>query len=421
MARALLQASRRLFWEQIRNGLLPEDAGVAAGVSATCGRRWFREAGGVKPHVSKPNTDGPRPRLTLEDRIEIQAGVYAGESLRSIGRRLGRAPSTVMREIDINNELRARKNNARKSGYRRKHAFGARQSGKAAKVQYRAIAAHHRSADRALRPKLSTLAKDDTLRQEVQSRLELRHSPEQIAAGLRVDFPNDSEMWVSHEAIYQAIYVQGRGALRRELHQCLRTKRAVRRSQHRPGTRKGRIPGMVNISERPAEVADRAVPGHWEGDLILGSTASGSAIGTLVERSTRFVMLLHLPNDHTADSVQNAIIAKITELPEHLRRSLTWDQGSEMANHRAIAEATDLDIYFCDPHSPWQRGSNENTNGLLRQYFPKGTDLSLWGPGYLDQVAAELNGRPRKTLGWRTPAQALNELLSNPPAVASTP
>jgi IS30 family transposase len=421
MARALLQSSKPLFWEQIRKGLLPEDAGVAAGVSATCGRRWFREAGGVKPYIRKPHTDGRRPRLTLEERIEIQAGVHANESLRCIGRRLGRAPSTVMREIDNNNELRARKNNARKSGYRRKHAFGARQSGKAARVQYRAIAAHHRCADRARRPKMSKLANNDTLRQEVQSRLELRHSPEQIATRLRIEFRDDSEMWVSHEAIYQAIYVQGRGALRRELHQCLRTKRAVRRSQHRPGTRQGRIPNMVNISERPAEVADRAVPGHWEGDLILGSTASGSAIGTLVERTTRFVMLLHLPNNHTADSVQNAIVAKITELPEHLRRTLTWDQGSEMANHLAIAAATDLDIYFCDPHSPWQRGSNENTNGLLRQYFPKGTDLSLWGPGYLDQVAAELNGRPRKTLNWKTPAEALTELLSESPPVASIP
>jgi transposase, IS30 family len=421
MARALFQSSKPLFWEHVRSGLLPGDAGVVAGVSATCGRRWFREAGGVKPHVSKPKTDGSRPRLTLEERIEIQAGVHARESLRSISARLGRAPSTIMREIDNNNELRARKSNARKSGYRRKHAFGARQSGRAAEVQYRAIAAHHRSADRALRPKLSSLANNDTLRAEVQSRLELRHSPEQIATRLRIEFPDDSEMWVSHEAIYQAIYVQGRGALRRELHQCLRTKRAIRRSQHQPGTRRGRIPGMVNISERPAEVADRAVPGHWEGDLILGSTASGSAIGTLVERTTRFVMLLHLPNDHTAESVQNAIIAKITELPEHLRRSLTWDQGSEMANHRAIAAATDLNIYFCDPHSPWQRGSNENTNGLLRQYFPKGTNLSLWGPGYLDQVAAELNGRPRKTLNWKTPAEALNELLSDSPPVASTP
>lgn len=228
-------------------------------------------------------------------------------------------------------------------------------------------------------------------------------------------------MWVSHEAIYQSIYVQGRGCLRRELHQCLRTQRAIRRPQHQPGTRRTRIRDMVNISQRPAEVADRAVPGHWEGDLILGSTASASAIGTLVERSTRFVVLLHLPHNHGALAVQEAIIAKMVELPEHLRRSLTWDQGIEMANHAAIAAATDLDIYFCDPRSPWQRGTNENTNGLLRQYFPKGTDLSLWGPGYLDQVAAELNGRPRQTLDWRTPAEALNELLSQNPPVASTP
>lgn len=417
MARALFQSTKPLFWNQIRKGLLPGDAGVAVGVSATCGRRWFREAGGVKPHVSKPSRSGPRPRLTLEERIEIQAGVHADESLRSIGRRLGRHASTIKREIDNNTELRTRKN-AKKSGYRRKHAFGARQSGGSAKVQYRAMAAHDRSADRARRPKLRNLAKNDTLHREVQSRLEWRHSPAQIANRLRIDFPDDPEMWVSYEAIYQAIYVQGRGSLRRELHQCLRTKRAVRRSQHQPGTRRGRIPNMINISERPAEVEDRAVPGHWEGDLILGGTASGSAIGTLVERSTRFVMLLHLPDDHTAENVQDAIVEKITQLPEHLRRSLTWDQGSEMANHLAIAAATDLDIYFCDPHSPWQRGSNENTNGLLRQYFPKGSDLSVYGEHYLDYVAAELNGRPRETLGWKTPAEALNELLSNPPAVA---
>jgi IS30 family transposase len=420
MARALFQSRKPLFWEQIRQGQLAGDAGEAVGVSATCGRQWFREAGGVKPAVSTPNTSGPRPRLTLEERIEIQAGVHADESIRSIAVRLRRAPSTIKREIDNNTELRTRKN-PKKSGYRRKHAFGARQSGSSAKVAYRAMAAHDRCADRARRPKQSNLAKNDTLRCEVQSRLELRHSPEQIALRLRVDFPDEPEMWVSHEAIYQALYVQGRGELRRELHRCLRTKRAIRRSQHQPGTRAGRIPDMINISQRPATVGDRAVPGHWEGDLIMGSTASNSAIGTLVERTTRFVMLLHLPDGHTAEAVQHAIIAKITELPEHLRLSLTWDQGGEMANHKAITKATDLDIYFCDPHSPWQRGSNENTNGLLRQYFPKGTDLSLWGPGYLDQVAAELNGRPRKTLGWRTPAEALNELLSNPPTVASIP
>jgi transposase, IS30 family len=420
MARALFQSKKPLFWEQIRQGLLVGEAGEAAGVSATCGRRWFREAGGVKPAVSKPNTCGPRPRLSLDERIEIQAGVHANESMRSIAKRLKRSASTVKREIDNNTELRTRKN-AHKSGYRRKHAFGARQSGATAKVAYRAMSAHDRSADRARRPKPSKLANNDTLRHEVQSRLQLRHSPKQIALRLRLDFPDEPEMRVSHEAIYQALYVQGRGALRRELHQCLRTKRAIRRPQHQPGTRQGRIPDMINISQRPATVDDRAVPGHWEGDLIMGSVASNSAIGTLVERSTRFVMLLHLPDGHTAEAVQAAIIAKMLELPEHLRLSLTWDQGNEMANHRAISEATDLDIYFCDPHSPWQRGSNENTNGLLRQYFPKGTDLSLWGPGYLDQVASELNGRPRKTLAWRTPAEALNELLSNPPTVASIP
>jgi transposase, IS30 family len=417
MARALFESRKPLFWEQVRIGLLAGEAGVAVGVSATCGRRWFREAGGVKPRLSQPSTAGPRRRLSLEERVEIQAGIHAEESLRSIGRRLGRHASTIKREIDNNCELRNRFT-GRTSGYRRKHAFGAHHSGGSARVQYRAMAAHDRGADRARRPKLRNLAKNDTLRHEVQSRLELRHSPAQIAKRLRIDFPETPEMWVSYEAIYQAIYVQGRGSLRRELHQCLRTRRAVRRSQHQPGTRRGRIPNMVNISERPAEVADRAVPGHWEGDLILGSTASGSAIGTLVERSTRFVMLLHLPNDHTAESVQTAIVEKITQLPEHLRRSLTWDQGSEMANHLAISTATDLEIYFCDPHSPWQRGSNENTNGLLRQYFPKGSDLSVYSEHYLDYVATELNGRPRQTLNWKTPAEALNELLSNPPAVA---
>jgi IS30 family transposase len=253
--------------------------------------------------------------------------------------------------------------------------------------------------------------------------LEEFHSPAQIAVRLRLDFPDEPEMWVSHETIYKAIYLQGRGSLRRELHRCLRTGRALRKPQRRPGERRGRIPNMVNISERPPEVADRAVPGHWEGDLILGSTASASAIGTLVERSTRFTMLLHLPDDHGALAVQEAIVAKMAQLPGILRKTLTWDQGREMANHAAIADATELEIYFCDPHSPWQRGTNENTNGLLRQWFAKGTDLSVFPADYLDYVASKLNRRPRQTLGWNTPAEALDELLSNPfkpPAVAST-
>ncbi|WP_193043403.1 IS30 family transposase [Mycolicibacterium baixiangningiae] len=419
MARVPFQSRKPAYWNHIRRGLSPADAGVAVGVSAGCGWRWFREAGGVKPAKPAVTSSGPRRRLTLEERIEIQAGVHAGESLRSMARRLGRAPSTIKREID-NNGDRPNRSTSPTSGYRRKHAFGARQSGRTAVVRYQASAAHDRCAFNARRPKDRRLATELRLRREVQTRLKLRHSPAQIARRLRVEFPDEPEMWVSHEAIYQAIYLQGRGSLRRELATCLRTKRAVRRPRTRPGERRGRIPNMVMISERPPEVADRAVPGHWEGDLILGSTESASAIGTLVERTTRFVMLLHLPHNHGALAVQDAIVAKMAELPEHLRRSLTWDQGKEMANHLAIAAATELDIYFCDPHSPWQRGSNANTNGLLRQYFPKGTDLSVHGPGILDNVAAELNGRPRQTLNWKTPAEALNELLSKPPTVATT-
>ena len=288
---------------------------------------------------------------------------------------------------------------------------------------YRASTAQADADAKAQRPKDAKLATNLRLRREVQDRLKKNHSPEQIAQRLREDFPDDPEMWVSHETIYQALYVQGRGALKRELVKHLRTGRAMRHPRRNPQERRGRIPNMVNISERPKEVEDRAVPGDWEGDLILGSTESGSAIGTLVERATGFTMLLHLAGDHTADTVAAAMIEKMSQLPEHLRRSLTWDQGSEMAAHVRIAEETGLSIYFCDPHSPWQRGTNENTNGLLRQYFPKGTNLSQWGPGYLDKVAAELNARPRKRLNWRTPAEALDKLLSeqsDPPGVATT-
>ncbi|MGV0750941.1 IS30 family transposase, partial [Mycolicibacter minnesotensis] len=400
------------FWDHIGNGYAPAQAGVALGVSERCGLRWFADCGGVKPRLCEPKTCGPRPRLTIDDRVEIEIGVRTNESLQSIGERLGRPPSTIKREIDANGG--GNRYDGRKSGYRRKEAFGARQSGNTAQVQYRAVDAQARADKRARRPKEAKLAYNEKLRDEVQTRLDDFHSPGQIATMLRRDFPDDPEMWVSHEAIYQAIYVQGRGHLRRDIHRCLRTGRALRKPRSSPGERRGRIPNMVNISERPAEVADRAVPGHWEGDLIIGSAESGSAIGTLVERSTRFTVLLHLPDNHGALAVQEAIVAKMAQLPPILRRTLTWDQGKEMANHIAIADATKLDIYFCDPHSPWQRGTNENTNGLLRQWFAKGTDLSVFPADYLDYVAAKLNSRPRQTLGWKTPAEALDQLLSNP-------
>ena len=289
-------------------------------------------------------------------------------------------------------------------------------------AQYRASWAQSRAEARARRPKRAKLAANAALRLRVQTRLDAKDSPEQIANRLKLDFVNDPEMWVSHETIYQSLYVQGRGALRRELTTCLRTGRALRRPRRRAEERRGRIPNMVSISERPPEVEDRAVPGHWEGDLILGADGA-SAIGTLVERTTRFVLLLHLPARHGAVEVEQAMGEAMSRLPATLRKTLTWDQGSEMTNHAKIAAATGLSIYFCDPHSPWQRGSNENTNGLLRQYFPKGSDLSIYPADYLDYVAMQMNSRPRKTLSWRTPAEALDALLSqpsNPPGVALT-
>jgi IS30 family transposase len=254
------------------------------------------------------------------------------------------------------------------------------------------------------------LAVNGELREMVQAGLRRKWSPEQICLTLRRDFPERPELHVCHETIYQSLYVQGRGALRRELAACLRTGRAIRRPKRRVDERRGRIAGMVMISERPAEVADRAVPGHWEGDLIIGKNG-GSAIGTLVERSTRYCLLLHLPAGRDADSVAAAMLAQMAQLPTHLRRSLTWDQGHEMSRHAQISTALNMPIYFCDPHSPWLRGSNENTNGLLRQYFPKRTNLAVHTREHLDFVAAELNGRPRKTLNWDTPAERLNELL----------
>ncbi len=324
--------------------------------------------------------------LSVAEREEISIGLARGEGVRVIARRLGRAASTVSREI------------ARNGGRRR----------------YRAHRAEAAARERARRPKTATLAQNTELRGWVQARLLEKWSPVQISTRLASEFPDRPEMRVSHETIYQSLYVQGRGALRRELARCLRTGRALRMPRRQAQTRRARpplIPDLVEISERPAEAADRAVPGHWEGDLLIGKN-NQSAIGTLVERSTRYCLLVHLPNGYHAAAVRDAMIPTIHTLPAALKRSLTWDRGTELARHAEITLATDLAIYFADPHAPWQRGSNENTNGLLRQYFPKGTDLTVHSAAHLATVAAELNDRPRKTLDWLSPKEKLNQLLS---------
>jgi IS30 family transposase len=355
-------------------------AGVV-GVHRRTGQRWQRESGGRPPAglLAPVGTT-----LTVEERIRIADLRLARWSVRAIAGELGRAPSTVSREL-------------RRNGYAR---------------GYWPHAAQRKAEARRARPKAGKIGSCPRLWQAIQDGLSLEWSPEQIACRLRRDFPDDPEMRVSHETIYQALYVQGRGELRRELTRALRTGRAVRKPQRRPLERRPRFrEPMVLISQRPAEVEDRAVPGHWEGDLILGA-GNASAMGTLVERTTRFTLLVHLPERHDAESVRDGILNTITALPEQLRRSLTWDQGSEMGLHHQIAVQADLPVYFCDPGSPWQRGTNENTNGLLRQYFPKGSDLSTHTPEHLAAIAARLNGRPRKSLGWDTPAEALAQLLS---------
>jgi IS30 family transposase len=387
----LLRDDRVAFWDQVRAGLTIEQATQAAGVSISGGRRLFIKAGGVISNA--PNAVSGR-YLSLAEREEIM--VLHAQDVRDaeIARRLGRDRSTIGRELDRNSGPRG----------------------------YRASVAQHTAEQRATRPKTAKLAANPLLRERVQAGLTARWSPEQISATLAQQFPDQPEMRVSHETIYQSLYVQGRGALRRDLAACLRTGRALRKPRRTPDGRRARqggIPDMVSISQRPANVSDRAVPGHWEGDLIVGKD-NRSMIGTLVERSTRFCLLLHLPAGKDATAVADAMITTIRTLPTHLRRSLTWDQGTEMAHHARVTLATDLDIYFCDPHSPWQRGTNENTNGLLRQYFPKGTDLSVHTPEHLTHVAAELNARPRKTLHWRTPAETLNTLLSPTEPVATT-
>ena len=422
---------RQRFWEGIARGLSSEESGKGAGVSPVVGTRWFRESGGMAPFTLEPLSGR---YLSFVEREEIALLRARGCGVREIARQLGRSPSTISREL--------RRNAATRSG----------------NLAYRATAAQWHADRRAKRPKTAKLAANDELRRYVQDRLggvivrpdgttvpgpkvrwiRRRHgrrqdrrwaaawSPEQIANRLRVDFPDNEAMKISHETIYQALYVQGRGALRRELTACLRTGRALRVPRARVrGRGKTYISPEIMISERPAEAEDRAVPGHWEGDLIIG--LGSSAIGTLVERTTRFTILLHLPRmeghggprvkngpalaGHGAEAVRDAIASAITTLPDQLRRSLTWDQGAEMAQHAQLRIDTGLPIYFCDPHSPWQRGTNENTNGLLRQYFPKGTDLTKHNADELAAVAAALNSRPRKTLDWKTPAETLDDHL----------
>ncbi|WP_435795287.1 IS30 family transposase [Nocardia aurea] len=320
--------------------------------------------------------------LSLDDRLAIADGLAVRMAITAIAASIGKDKSTVSREV------RARRIEGRYLPYQ----------------------AHRAAAAARARPKESKLVTNQALRAEVADRLRLRHSPEQIAHRLREDYPDDESMRVSHETIYQALYFQARGGLKRELVQALRSGRTRRKPHRSPDQRNPRfVDDMVMISDRPAEAADRALPGNWEGDLIMGA-GNSSAIGTLVDRCTRYTMLVHLPGGvHDAGTVRDALIGTVSTLPQHLRGSLTWDQGVEMARHKQFSMATDMAVYFCDPHSPWQRGTNENTNGLLRQYFPKGTDLSVYGPEDLEHVAQELNGRPRKTLGWDTPAERLHK------------
>jgi len=433
--REALRADYRPFWTAIASGRSSEDAAVEAGVSPAVGVRWFRRAGGMPPtHLSQSSKSPSERYLSFAEREEIAILRAQGHGVRAIARQLDRHPCTISREL--------RRNVARRHGA----------------PEYRATTAQWHADRSARRPKPAKLAVNPTLRDYVQDRLAgmiakpngepligpkvvwkgrravhrqnrrwaRAWSPEQISRRLRLDFPEDETMRISHEAIYQALYVQGRGALRRELTACLRTGRALRMPRARAGKGRSFIPSEIMISQRPAEAADRAVPGHWEGDLIIG--LGSSAIGTLVERTTRFTILLHLPRrtrqeeeacvksgsalaGHGAEAVRDAITRAIFTMPEQLRRSLTWDQGAELAQHARLKIDAGVQVYFCDPHSPWQRGTNENTNGLLRQYFPKGTDLSMHNADDLQAVALALNTRPRKTLGWKTPAETLDQLL----------
>ena len=374
------EADRVTIWEMREAGVPVKRIAKHLGRQNSSLRKFIADAGGRRPH----ERGRAELRLSLEEREEISRGLAVGLSLRVISTGLGRAPSTVCREVNAN---------------------GGRQ-------HYRALVADRGAQRRALRPRRAKLARCRRLRSTVERKLEARWSPEQISAWLALSYPNDPEMRVSHETIYQSLFVQGRGALRKELHTCLRSGRAMRRAKAytKGGVGQGQLRNMVMISERPAEVADRAVPGHWEGDLIFGKKMT--AIGTLVERHSRYVILLKLPHGNSAESVRTALAKRIVTLPAQLRRSITWDQGKEMAEHVQFTIDTGVQIYFCDPKSPWQRGSNENTNGLLRQYLPKSTDLSQCTQRELDAIARSLNNRPRQTLEWVTPSQAFAKAVA---------
>ena len=373
----LTREERLAVRQLISAGCSFEDAAAAVRCSTKTVQRLLNTVGGMPPRAATRSTR----QLSLAEREEVSRGLRDGASYRAIARRLGRAPSTVCREVN----------------------------GNGGPWRYRACRADEAAYTRARRPKATKFRRCPRLRAQVESLLNIRWSPQQISARLCVDYPNDAEMRVSHETIYRSLFVQSRGTLRQELTACLRSGRTRRRPHGRkdPG---GYIKGMVVIADRPAEIEDRAVPGHWEGDLILGARGQ-SAIATLVERQTRYVMLLAVGRDKTSHHVCALIAKKIRTLPQHLTVSLTWDRGKEMAGHHQFSIATGVHVYFCDPHSPWQRGTNENTNGLLRQYFPRGSDLSTHSQRHLNRVAHMLNDRPRQTLGWMKPSEKLAELL----------
>ena len=381
----------RLVLDCLAGGMSLSRASRECGVSLGFVHGLHHKMGGV---YRPPGTTYSARYLDRDERYEIARLREAGLSVRAVAARLGRSPSTVCREL-------ARNADPRIGGYLPERA-------------------HRLAWERQRRPKPSKLARDPVLRAAVQQLLGRRYSPEQASGRLKVEHPDDPAMRVSHETIYQSIYVYPRGELKRELQACLRSGRTTRRRRGRRETR-GRIVGAVPIGQRPPEAEGRLVPGHHEGDLIMGSRASNSAVGTIVERMTGYLTLLHLPDGHGAGAVAGAVIDRMTALPSWFTKTLTWDRGSEMARHQAITAATGISVYFADPHAPWQRGSNENINGLLREYLPKGTDLSAWTPAQLQHIAGELNDRPRKRFGYHTPREQLAKLLADDQRVATTP